>query len=77
MMVAAGAVDVAVREFFLRGGAYFGDLNLKIQILAGERMIAIDGNHIADHLSDGDGSGTGIRLHLELHSCAHIGDAAE
>ena len=53
VVVAAGPVHVAVLEFFLRGLAHFGDLDLEVEVLAGQRMVAVDGDHVA--LDAGDG----------------------
>ena len=45
------AVHVSVRKFFFCGISYFDELDVEIQVLAGERMVAVDGHHVA-----GDGA---------------------
>ena len=40
-MVAAGPVDVTVRELFFGRGAYRGDFHFEVEGLAGEWMIAV------------------------------------
>jgi len=66
-MVTAGPVHVPVGELLLGGGAYRGDLDLEVEVLAGERMIAIEGHQVATHLGDGDGTRALRRLRLAPH----------
>jgi hypothetical protein len=46
MVVAAGLVHVTVLEFLGGRGADVGDLDLEVQVLPGERMVAIEGDQI-------------------------------
>lgn len=56
MMMAAGAVYVTVRKFFFGRGADFSDLDFKVQILSGERMVTVHRDHIAGNPGHRDGS---------------------
>ena len=42
MVVPAGAVHMAVIQFFLARVAHLDDVDLKVQVLVRERMIAIE-----------------------------------
>ena len=42
VVVTAGAMHVAVRDFLGTGGAHFGDGDVEHQRNAGQRMIAVD-----------------------------------
>ena len=76
-MVAAGPVNVPVRELFLGGGAHRGDFDVEVEVLAGERMIAIERHHVAAQLGDGDGTRALGCLRLKLPADTHIADALE
>lgn len=57
---ATRAMGMTMSQFLLRGGADLGDLDIKAEILARERMIAVDGDmRITDVSHDND-------LHLPL-----------
>ena len=75
--MAARSVHVAVRELFLRSGPDFGDLDLEVEVLARKRMVAVDRDHVAGDLRDGDRARTAIRLRMQLHADVHFGDALE
>jgi len=45
-----GSVDVAMLLFFFRSRTEFGDLHIKLKVLAGERMIAVQMNVVAFNL---------------------------
>ena len=49
-------VHVAVRELFFRRIPYFDELDIKIQVLARQRMVAVDGDHVAGDGGYGDGA---------------------
>ena len=51
MVVAAGPVHVPVLEFLGGRGAHVGDLDLEVQVLPGERMVAIEGDQVAGELA--------------------------
>ena len=46
MMVVARRMNMAMGNFFFGGGTYIGDCNGEMQYLAGQRMIAVDGDRI-------------------------------
>ena len=78
MVVTAGPVHVAVLEFFLRGLAHFGDLDFEVEVLACQRMVAVDGDHVALDAGDRDHARVAIgRLGLELHAGLQVRDFAE
>jgi len=54
MMMAAGAVHVAVLQFFGGRLADTDDLNVEMQGLVGERMIAVGRDHVADDRGNGE-----------------------
>jgi len=67
-MVAAGAVHVPVRELGVGGCAHLGNLDLEVEALTGERMIAIEGHHVADDLGHGHRTRAVPGLRLQPHS---------
>ncbi len=78
MVVAAGPVHVAVLEFFLRGLAHLGDLDFEVEVLACQRMVAVDGDHVALDAGDRHHARVTIgRLGLELHAGLQVRDFAE
>jgi len=76
-MVAAGPVHVPVGELFLGGRADRGDLDIEVQILAGEWMVAIERHEVPAHLSDRHGARPLRGLGLKPHADARIADALE
>src|SRR5690606_4339672 len=48
------AMDMAVGEFFLAGGAHVGDFHIEMQAAAGQGMVGVDGDAIAFHSKDGE-----------------------
>jgi len=76
-MVTASSVHMPVGELFLGGGAYRGDLDLEVEVLAGERVITIERHHVATYLGNGDGTRALRRLRLESHADAYLADAFE
>src|SRR5690606_29099188 len=77
VVMAAGSVDVAVRQLFFGRHTYFGDLDVEVEILSRQRVIAVDGDHVAGDVRDSHGARSASGLHLELHAHAHVGDATE
>ena len=47
VVMSADAVDMAMLQFFRRGFADADHLDIKMQGLIGERMIAVEGHHVA------------------------------
>src|SRR5882762_3243643 len=76
-MVVAGAVHVPVRELRLRGCPHLGNLDLEVQALAGERMIAIEGHQVASDLGDGHGPHAVPGLRLQPHPHLEVREALE
>ena len=75
VVMSARPVDVAVRQLFLGRGAHFGDLDVEIEILTRERMIAVDRDHVADDLRDRHGARAAFRLRVQLHADVEVADA--
>src|SRR2546430_16883526 len=67
-MMAAGAVHVPVRELRRGGCAHPRDLDLEVETLAGERMIAIEGHQVAGDPGDGDRARAVPGWRLQPHS---------
>src|SRR5260370_25212017 len=76
-MVVAGAVHVPVRELRLGGCTHLGNLDLEVQALAGERMIAIEGHKVAGDLRDGHGPRAVPGLRLQPHPHLEVREALE
>src|SRR5258705_13625512 len=76
-MVVAGAVHVPVRELCLRGCTHLGNLDLEVQALAGERMIAIEGHQVAGDPGDGHGPRAVPGLRLQPHPHLEVREALE
>src|SRR6185295_563715 len=77
VVMAARPVDVAVRQFFLGRGPHFGDLDLEIQVLARERVVTVDRDHVAGDLRDSHGAHAVRRLSVQLHAHTDVADALE
>ena len=73
----ARPVHVAVRQLFLGRGANFGDLDVEVQVLPGERVVAVDRHHVALDLRHGHRADAVRRLGVELHPHLEIADAFE
>src|SRR5688500_11585799 len=56
VVVPARAMDVAVRQLLRGRGSHLGDLDVEIQVLTRQRVVAVDRNHIADDLRNGHGA---------------------
>ena len=54
MLNAAFAVHVAVLNFFSTRFTYFSDLNIKVELLTSQRVVAIDNDRIAFDFLDGN-----------------------
>lgn len=71
VVVAARAVHVAVLEFLCRGFAHFRNFHFEVQRLASQRMVAIDGDHVARdvryHYLTMTMFGFGIKAHARLY----------
>ena len=68
MLNAAFPVHVAVLDFFSTGFTHFRDLNVKVELLASQRVVAIDNDRIAFNFLDGNHQRTTSSLGLELHA---------
>src|SRR5690606_25473115 len=77
VMMSARSVDVPVGELFLGGGAHVRDLDVEIEVLAGQRVIAVDGDHVPDDLCDSNGARAPIRVDLKLHADLHVRNPLE
>ncbi len=77
MVVAAGAVDVAVGEFFLGGLADVFDVDVEGEGEAGEGVVGVDGDGFAVDFGDGVDGGVAVVFGAELVSDGEGGDALE
>lgn len=72
------AVDVAVCDFFFAGITHADDLDLEIEALASERVVAIDDHVIAFHIADGHDLHAAVRAGcMELHADFQLIDTFE
>src|SRR6516165_2382132 len=76
-MVAAGPVHVPVRELFLGGRAHRGHLDLEVEALAGERVIAIECHEVATEVRDGHRTRTLRGVSLQPHADPHVADTLQ
>src|SRR5215212_2265229 len=77
VVMPAGTVYVAVRQLFFGRGPYLGDLDVEVEVLPGERVIAVDRDHVTDDMRDRNGAHAVGRLRVELHADLDIADALE
>src|SRR6185437_6254687 len=77
VIVAAGAVHVPVRELLGRGGAHLGHFDLEVEVPAGERVIAVQRDHVAGHLRHRHGARPLLGLGVQPHADAHVRYALE
>src|SRR5699024_8776605 len=61
VLMATFTVDVAVGDFFFAGVTYADNLDVEVETLASERMVAIDNHVITFHIADGDNLHTAVR----------------
>ena len=54
VVMAAFAMDVTMGNFFLAGVTNVDDLDLEVQALAGQRVVAVNGDVVAFQVADGD-----------------------
>src|SRR5205807_1644217 len=69
--------DVAVRELRRGGCAHSRDLDLEVETVAGERMIAIEGHQVAGDPGDGHRARAVPGLRLQPHSHREVREALE
>src|SRR5690348_11601908 len=77
VIVPVRSVDVPMRQLFLRRLPYALDLDVEVEMLAGERMIAVESHHVALHVCDGHRSGACLRLRVQMHAWLNVLDAAQ
>jgi hypothetical protein len=77
MMMTVRAMDMAMIEFFRRGGADRHDFHIKIQLHASQRVVAIDGDFVRFDGGDSDDLNAVIGLGLELHAHFDVVDTGE
>ena len=61
MVMAAFTMDMPMGNFFGAGITHIDNLDLEMQALTGQRMIAIDSYFIAVQITDGDNLHTAVR----------------
>ena len=72
MMMSAGAVNVAVLQFFRRRFANADDLNVEVKRLVSQGMVPVERDHIADHGRYGKQAHAIVGPRLELHALFDI-----
>ena len=68
MIVSARTMNVSVVDFFFTGVAHIHNLYIKMQCLAGERVIAVNGNFIIGDVGNRDQGFTAIGAGMKPHS---------
>src|SRR5947209_5012452 len=76
-VVSPWTMHVSVRKFFCSGIPYVHEIDIKIQVLAGERMITVNGNHVAGNGGYGHGARPLLRLGMQAHSDSDLVDSLE
>ena len=71
-MVSVGPVYVTVREFLGGRGAHLAHLDVKVQVLAGQGMIAIERHQVTGQLRNRDRARAVLGLRLQAQAHAHI-----
>ena len=77
MLDATFAVHVAVLDFFLACFTNGRDLNVKVEVLTRQRMVAIYNDGVAFDFLDGNHQRAALSLRLELHARLDALDALE
>src|SRR6056297_3447065 len=67
VLVTARAVDVAVLKLFLGGRTHVLDLDVEVQGLAGQFVVAVEGDLVAVDFLDGHDGHAAFGLRLEAH----------
>ena len=76
--MATFAMDVTMSDFFLAGVTDVDDLDLEIQALTGQRVVAVDGDFVAVQIANGDDLHLAVRSGcVELHTYFQLVDAFE
>ena len=76
--MATFTVDVAVSDFFVAGVTHIDHLDLEVQALAGQRVVAVDSDVVAVDVADGDDLHLAVRCRsVELHAHFQLIDAFE
>src|SRR5271156_229485 len=76
-MMAAGAVHVAVLELLGSRTAHLDHFDVEMQRLIGERMIAVEGDHIAHDRGHREYPHALVGLRLKLHALADLARALQ
>src|SRR5690554_1938979 len=74
MLAAAFAMHMAVLHFFFTSGADGSDFNIKVELLARQRMVAIHGDSVVLDFGDGNHQGTPLGIRLKLHAWLYVID---
>src|SRR3546814_12217025 len=74
-MMATSAMHVSMLHLFGSRGAYVGDLDVEVQILAGKWMVAVHGDHVAGDARHRHAHRTLRTLSLEAHAGLDVLDA--
>src|ERR1700677_609491 len=76
-MMPTGAVNVSMLQLFGRSGADTDDLDIEVQRVVGERVVAVERHHVAHHGRYGEYPQALLRLRLKLHSLADLARALQ
>src|SRR5580698_8291696 len=70
--MSADTVDVAVLQLLGGRGPDADYLDIEVQCLVGQGMVAVERHHVADHRRDREYAQALVRLSLELHALANL-----
>src|SRR5690554_7563993 len=74
MLDAAFAMYMAMLDFFFTGRADGSDFDIKVELLARQRMVAIHGDGVVLDLGDGNHQGAALGIRLKLHAWLYVID---
>src|SRR5690554_4878038 len=75
MLDAAFAMHMAVLHFFFTGRTDGGDFDVKVELLARQRMVAIHSDSVVLDFGDGNHQGTPLGIRLKLHAWLYVIDS--
>ena len=68
MVMSAFTVNMAVLKFFGAGITHIDDFDIEVQVLPGQRVIAVDGDGVVGDFDHGDDLHALLRLGVKLHA---------
>ncbi len=73
----AALVDVAVSNLFFSRGTHLLDCDVEVQMLACQRVVAVDGDFVTFNFNHADGYRTLVGIRLKLHAGLKVFDTLE